>query len=220
MKALIKWDYLLCVLAVAALAAVSFWVGRSHAVAETAALPVFESSDLVPRWYPAEELRRKAGSFPEFELRDQAGRRFEREDLAGRIVVANFFFTGCSSLCPRLRNGMAHVRDALTDEDALLLLSHSVTPEQDDTRVLAAYARANGIDGERWRLLTGPRGTITNLIHDAYLVPAPPSDEGGILHTELFVLLDQQQRVRGLYNGTLALDIDQLIRDIQLLREG
>lgn len=175
-------------------------------------LPVFDTADLVPHWYAKDAAR-----FPDFALTDQAGRTVTRGTLTGRIVVANFFFTGCSSLCPRLRSAMARVRDAYPDDPRLLLLSHSVTPVHDSPAALAAYARANHIDGERWRLLTGERAMMSQVVHQGYLVPTSASDTPGILHTELFVLLDGQQRVRGFYNGTLALDIERLITDIALL---
>jgi protein SCO1/2 len=185
---------------------------------ETDQLPVFESADLVPAWRSAAELRKVPGRFPEFALQDQAGAALTRADLDGRIVVANFFFASCGTLCPRLRSAMARVREAHAGDD-VLLLSHSVTPEADTVPMLAAYARANGIDGRQWRLVTGARETVRAVMHQGYLVPVPASAPvDGIVHTELFVLLDGRQRVRGIYNGTLAIDIDHLIEDIRTLR--
>lgn len=186
----------------------------------TALLPVISDHELTPRWLSEQELtdegRRK---FPEFELTDQAGRSLKRADLEGHVVVANFFFTGCSTLCPRLRGAMAKVRDAYAGADDVRLLSHSVTPELDSPRVLATYAKANAVDGEQWRLLTGQRETLDRLTHEGYLVPKSRPGEGSVLHTEWLILLDQQQRVRGIYNGTLPIEVGWLIRDVQLLRE-
>lgn len=205
----------LCALGAAVLAQASF---APPAPAETERLPVFESADLVPAWRSAAELRARPGTFPDFALQDQAGATLARADLDGRIVVANFFFASCGTLCPRLRSAMARVRAAHPGED-VLLLSHSVTPEADTVAMLAAYARANAIDGRQWRLVTGARDTVRRVMHEGYLVPVPLSAPvGGIVHTELFVLLDGRQRVRGVYNGTLALDIDHLIEDIRTLR--
>jgi protein SCO1 len=192
-----------------------------HDVAhDVTALPIYESADLTPHWRTARELAATDGRFPPVELRDQSGRAFTRADLAGHIVVANFFFTGCSTLCPRLRTQMGRVRDAFPGDARLLLLSHSVTPEADTVPMLAAYARTNGIDGERWRLLTGEPDALSLVARQAYLLPPPEAGARGVLHTELFVLLDERQRVRGVYNGTLPLDINNLIHDIGVLEKG
>jgi protein SCO1 len=192
-------------------------LARQAAAAETAALPVFESADLTPVWRSPRELERAAREFPSFRFEDQSGRALTQGDLAGRIVVANFFFTGCSTLCPRLRSSMARVHREFAGQ-GVLLLSHSVTPEADTAPMLAAYARANGIDGEQWRLLTGPREVLHRVMREGYLVPAQRGVATEVLHTELFVLLDGRQRVRGIYNGTLAVDIDHLVDDIRTLQ--
>lgn len=187
-------------------------------VVQTAALPVIAPGDLTPQWLSTQQLATVHASFPDFELSDQSGRAVERDDLDGHIVVANFFFASCSTLCPRLRSAMGKVRDAYAGAQDVRLLSHSVTPELDSPRVLDAYARANAIDGEQWRLLTGERSVLERVAHEGYLVPKTRPRDGAILHTEWLVLLDQQQRVRGIYNGTLPIEIGWLIRDIQLLR--
>ncbi len=184
-------------------------------------LPVYDSADLTPHWESQAQLATGTGSrFPDFSLQDQSGARLTRSDLRGHIVVANFFFTGCTNLCPKLRSAMGQVRAAFPDDDNLLLLSHSITPEIDSVAMLAAYARTNHIDGRQWHLLTGPREVIENLEFNGYLIPKPHSDQGTALHTELFVLLDGHQRVRGVYNATLQTEIQFLIQDIRKLRQS
>jgi protein SCO1/2 len=180
-------------------------------------LPVYEDPGLTPHWLTAEQLLVAKRQFPEFSLRDQSGLELTRADLEGRIVVADFFFTGCSDLCPRLRSGMAALRDAFPGDPDLLLLSHTVAPEADSVPMLAAYARTNGIDGRRWHLLTGPRSVIEHLEFDGYLIPRPPPAAGRALHSELFVLLDRHQRVRGVYNATLQTELNFLLKDIRAL---
>lgn len=178
-------------------------------------LPVYDA-DLTPHWPGGADWPVRT-QFPEFSLTDQAGANVTRADLDRHIVLASFFFTGCSDLCPRLRDSMMTVRRAFPGDTRLLLLSHSVTPQRDGAAMLAAYARSNGIDGRGWRLLTGPRGTIERLEYQGYFVPHPRAEAGPALHSELLVLLDGQQRVRGVYNGTLRTQIADLIRDVRAL---
>ena len=186
--------------------------------ADTSPPPVYDTPDLTPRWASAAELASEPPrAFPEFALQDQAGHPFTRRDLEQHIVVASFFYSRCSELCPRLRSAMAQVRAAFPGDPRLLLVSHSVTPASDPVPALAAYAKENGIDANGWRLLTGPAETIQRLERQGYLVPRPRSDQGPALHSEMLVLLDRRQRVRGVYNGTLRTEIQFLERDIGLL---
>jgi protein SCO1 len=185
-------------------------------------LPFFESSDFTPVWHAdATTISRPASQFPAFSLVDQSGRSFSQADLKGRIVIANFFFTQCSSICPSLTTAMATVRDAYHNKSGsdakVMLLSHSVTPEYDSAPMLAAYARKNNIDGQQWRLLTGTNTQMKKVAHEGYKVPRTSVDDKGFIHTELFVLLDSNQRVRGVYNGTLRLEIEQLVGDVKAL---
>ncbi len=206
------------VLAVSAGAAGALRPGvDASAAADTSSLPLYESSDLTPQWRSAAELALPPRPFVPFSLQDQSSRTLTPADLQGRVVVANFFFTHCSSICPKLTSAMAQVRDAYRGQSRLLLLSHSVTPEFDTPPMLQAYAQANRIDGRQWRLLTGTPEHISRVAHEGYLVPRTAVGADGIIHTELFVLLDAQQRVRGVYNGTLRLDVQQLIGDVKTL---
>jgi protein SCO1 len=181
-------------------------------------LPFFESSDFTPVWHAdATTINRPASQFPPFSLVDQSGRSFSQADLKGRIVIANFFFTQCSSICPSLTTAMATVRDTYRSNSKVMLLSHSVTPEYDSAPMLAAYAKKNNIDGQQWRLLTGTNAQMKKVAHEGYKVPRTSVDDKGFIHTELFVLLDGNQRVRGVYNGTLRLEIEQLVGDVKAL---
>lgn len=185
-------------------------------------LPVFRSTQLVPEWVSQSALaREEARMLPPVRLRDQRGETWTPAMLRDKVVIANFFFTGCTTLCPRLHSAMARVDAALTASDEVVLLSHSVTPESDTPEVLAAYARANRIDGRRWRLLTGERDALARLQAALYLVPETRVvSDRQITHTETIVLLDRLQRVRGIYNATLAVDVEHLIGDARLLLDA
>ena len=158
----------------------------------------------------------------DFSLTDQTGNTFTQADVGDRIVVADFFFTTCKTICPKMTTEMARVHDAFKDEPRLLLLSHSVTPEMDSVEVLAAYADLHGADPARWRFLTGPRKQIYALARRSYFAAMDEGDGGpdDFVHTENFVLVDPQRRLRGFYDGTKTEDVDRLIADLKkLLKE-
>jgi protein SCO1 len=220
MRGLLLWVAVLCAASAWALHTGVPSVGAHGSAAKTpdiVSLPYFLTNDLTPTWPSADQLREQSPAFPDFNLLDQAGRRVNKSTLAGKVVVANFFFTQCSRICPKLTSAMAQVRDAQRGHTGLLLLSHSVTPEWDTPPMLMAYAQANRIDGQQWRLLTGSNQQINQVAHQGYFVPRTAVADDGFIHTELFVLLDQQQHIRGVYNGSLRGEVNQLLADVALL---
>ena len=136
-------------------------------------------------------------------------------------MVASFFFSSCAQVCPILKNELARVQAQYLDDDRLVILSHSVMPEVDSQETLARYAELNDIDARRWHLLTGDRAEISALARDGYFVDvgSTPGDLGGydLIHTEAVALLDGQGHIRGLYTGTLKLEMDRLLEDIETL---
>jgi protein SCO1/2 len=155
----------------------------------------------------------------DFALVDQNGDTMRLPDVGDRIIVADFFFTTCATICPKMTVQMARVQEAYRDEDRLMLLSHSVTPEIDSVPVLAAYAQLHGADPRRWRLLTGDRKQIYHLARRSYFAALDEGDGGpdDFVHTENFVLVDPQRRIRGFYDGTQPSDVDRLLGDIRKL---
>lgn len=187
-------------------------------------LPVYHPSQLDPRLVEP-DVRKQRGEhrIMDFDLTDQLGQRFTRDSIGGRIVVSDFFFTTCPTICPKMTDQMVRVQEAYRDEDRLLLLSHTVTPEIDTVEVLAAYAREKGADPDRWRFLTGPRKQIYALARRSYFACVDEGDGGlqDFVHTENFVLVDPLGRLRGFYDGTSEQDVDRLIKDIRkLLKEA
>lgn len=187
-------------------------------------LPVYHPSQLDPRLVEP-DVRKQRGEhrIMDFDLTDQLGQRFTRDSIGGRIVVSDFFFTTCPTICPKMTDQMVRVQEAYRDEDRLLLLSHTVTPEIDTVQVLAAYAREKGADPDRWRFLTGPRKQIYALARRSYFACVDEGDGGmqDFVHTENFVLVDPLGRLRGFYDGTSEQDVDRLIKDIRkLLKEA
>ncbi|MBL7945381.1 MAG: SCO family protein [Flavobacteriales bacterium] len=186
-------------------------------------LPVYHPNQLDQRLVdPAVKGAKGEHHISGFNLIDQFGGHYTLNDVGERIIVADFFFTTCATICPKMTVQMERVQEAYKDEDLLMLLSHSVTPEIDSVPVLAAYAKLHNADPERWRFLTGDRKQIYALARQSYFAAMDEGDGGpdDFVHTENFVLVDPQRRIRGFYDGTSVKDVDRLIADIaKLLKE-
>ena len=184
------------------------------------ALPVFHPKQLDPRLVdPA--VREKEGEhrISDFELIDQRGDTITLDAIKDRIIVADFFFTTCPTICPKMTKNLARVQEAFPHDQRLAILSHSVTPEMDSVPVLDAYARLHGADPDQWHLLTGDRAQIYALARKSYFACLDEGDGGpqDFVHTENIVLVDPNRRIRGFYDGTSASATDDLIRDISKL---
>ncbi len=140
--------------------------------------------------------------------------------MEGKIYVADFFFTICPGICPKMTSNMALLQEAFLDDDNVLLLSHSVMPRRDSVAVLKEYAEDHGIVSNKWHLLTGDREEIYRLGRNFYFVEEDlglVKESSDFLHTENFVLVDGNRHIRGIYNGLNKTAIDQLIADIRTL---
>lgn len=183
-------------------------------------LPVYRPIDLNPLLVDS-TLRRSEAEHRllDFQLTDQLGRTVTLADTRGRVVLADFFFTTCGSICPKMTTQMERVQAAYKDEPRLLLLSHSVTPEMDSVPALKAYADLHSADPDRWRLLTGDRRQIYMLARRSWFAVKDTGDGGpdDFVHTENFILADTLGRLRGFYDGTNPTDVDRAIGDIAKL---
>lgn len=155
-----------------------------------------------------------------FSLINQYGDTVSSKTVNGKIYVANFFFATCQSICPKMSNNLEWVQKRFTQTDSVLILSHSVNPMHDTVAVLANYAGTYGVIKNKWHLLTGNKKTIYDLARNSYLVNALEDDGSaeGFLHSSLFLLIDQNGRLRGTYEGTDSTAVLQLLEDIQTLR--
>jgi len=183
--------------------------------AREADLPFYGNAEFTAEWKP---VAHRVGAFA---LTDQRGRAFTDHDVAGRVYVASFIYTRCSAVCPALVKSLRKVQDA-TQAGGALVVSFSVTPDLDTPQVLSAFGSERGIDADRWRLVTGDKQTIYRLARDAFFadddrVRAAVDGPDAFLHTEKLVLVDQQGRLRGVYDGTLPRDIELLIADANAL---
>lgn len=170
---------------------------------------------------PADQPPPVVGELPAFTLEDRRGESFERQDLAGRPWVVDFIFTRCTASCPMITARMARLDRRLPADVGLLSLT--VDPEHDTPEVLAAYAERHGAS-ERWRFLTGPPETLSDLVRHGFRLGVDPataqSAPGGeaILHSTRFVLVDGEGRVRGYYDALSGDEVARLRRDLAALR--
>ena len=185
-------------------------------------LPFYVSSDLTPVWFDGEPREREIHRIGEFRFLDQTGAAVTHETLSGKIWVADFFFTTCGGICPKLTSHLREVQDAFLDDDGMALISHTVTPKIDTVEQLATYGEARGVRAGKWRLVTGNREAIYRLARESYFAEGdlaiPPTSER-FLHTEKVFLLDRERRIRGVYDGTRKIDIRLLIEDIRELKK-
>ncbi len=140
--------------------------------------------------------------------------------IEGKIHIANFIFASCGSICPIMTRNLKVVSDSLANFKDLVLLSYSVTPWIDKPYVLKKYKEHNDITNTNWHFLTGNKGDIYKLARQSYFAEEEigySKDSTEFLHTEHFILVDKTKRIRGIYNGTLTLDMQQLIDDFKTL---
>jgi len=186
-------------------------------------LPFYNSPEFTPRWI--DEKNNDMSDFhkiPEFKLLNQFGNTISEETVNGKIYVADFFFATCPGICPKMAGNMSIVQKAFEKDDQVLLLSHSVTPEQDSVSALKTYGDRNNCQPGKWHLLTGDREQIYTLGREAYFVEEDmglKKSKDDFLHSENFLLVDQNRRLRGIYNGLNSTDVQQLIADIHTLKK-
>jgi protein SCO1/2 len=185
-------------------------------------LPFYNSADFTPQWITKEsKLYDSIHTIPSFRFTDQEGDPVTEKTFAGTIYVADFFFTACPGICKKLTTNLTLVQKAFANDDEVLLLSHSVTPESDSVERLKQYAKDFGVAGNKWHLVTGKRDAIYNIARNAYFADEDMGQKKGsndFLHTENMLLIDKHKRIRGIYKGTSLKDINDLIDDIKILK--
>lgn len=156
-----------------------------------------------------------------FSFINQEGKTITNEDVKGKVYVAEYFFTTCTGICPKMNSNMTKVYAAYKDEPRFRILSHTVDPETDSIPVLKQYAEEHGADPQNWWFLTGTKKQLYKLARAGYMVDdGTNTGDEDFVHTQWFALVDGEGRVRGLYEGTKKPDVDKLIADIsRLLKE-
>jgi protein SCO1/2 len=156
---------------------------------------------------------------PDFKFLNQDSLWVSQKDMAGKIYVADFFFTTCPTICPKMKTQLLRIYDKFAEDDRVRILSHTIDPEYDGVRVLKEYAKKLNINSPRWNLVTGKKSDIYRLGEKSYMVTAQEdaNEEGGFVHSGAFILVDKNRHVRGIYDGTKEEDVNHLIEDMTLL---
>lgn len=187
-------------------------------------LPYYNTPDFTPQFLSTkDDIDAKINhKIKNFSFINQNGENITQQNIENKIHVANFIFTSCGSICPVMIKHMKLVDSAFYNAKDLVILSYSVTPWIDDVERLKKYTARNKINGDNWFFLTGSKAKIYDLARESYFAEENlgfTKDSSDFLHTEHMLLVDKNKRIRGIYNGTLQLETEQLIKDIKTLQK-
>ena len=186
-------------------------------------LPIYSPS-IVSEELVEEDIRyvKKYHSISNFSLTNQNGELINQEFYQNKIYIADFFFTTCPDICPKMTENMGYLQNELKNQTDVLLVSFSVTPNIDSVSVLRAYADLKGVDDSKWNLFTGSKKDIYELARKSFLVAKNDGDGGkyDMIHTENFVLIDKENRIRGFYDGTNEVEMNKLLKDVKILQNS
>jgi len=183
-------------------------------------LPIYNPADVNPELVDSTiQYIAREHKIADFSFINQNGKIITQKDYEDKIYVADFFFTTCGTICPIMTTNMIDIQKAFLNNPKVMLLSHTVTPEIDSVAVLKKYAIEKGVVDSKWNLVTGDKKEIYSMARKSYLAVklGKPSELYDMVHTENFVLIDSEKRVRGFYDGTKKEDINKLIDDINWL---
>ena len=185
-------------------------------------LPYYNEPDFTPLFIKnkSEVDKLVTHKINDFSFLNQDSALITQKAIEGKIHVANFIFTSCGSICPVMTHNLKIVSDSLKNENQVSFISFSVTPWIDKPYVLLKYKNRNEIKNNNWHFLTGNKADIYKLARQSYFAEEDigfSKDSTEFLHTEHFLLIDKTKRIRGIYNGTLSLEMQHLIEDIKTL---
>ena len=198
---------------------VSFFFSCNHE--EKKQLPVYNPVDFKEKLVD-KSVRNvsKNHTVANFSLINQNGINITNKDYENKIYVVDFFFTSCPTICPIMTSNMAKIQDEFINNDVIMLLSMSVTPEVDNVKVLKQYAIEKGVNDSKWNITTGPKKHIYELARKSYFAVVEQGDGGlqDFIHTPNFILIDTKKQIRGIYDGTDENEILRLVEDIKILK--
>ena len=185
-------------------------------------LKIYNPADVNPRLvdFSMKHIT-KDHTIADFELTNQNGQKITNKNYKDKIYVADFFFTRCQTICINMAYNMGELQNLYKKDTDIIFLSHSVTPEIDSVTVLKEYADKKGVIDGKWNITTGAKTHIYELARKSYfaVLDEGNGDENDFIHTEQFVLVDKEKRIRGYYDGTEKEDMEKLKKDIVLLKE-
>ena len=204
------------------LSSISLFSCHEKKVDALASLPYYNEPDFTPLFIKnkSEVDKLVTHKINDFSFLNQDSALITQKAIEGKIHVANFIFTSCGSICPVMTHNLKIVSDSLKNENQVSFISFSVTPWLDKPYVLLKYKNRNEIKNNNWHFLTGNKADIYKLARQSYFAEEDigfSKDSTEFLHTEHFLLIDKTKRIRGIYNGTLSLEMQHLIEDIKTL---
>jgi protein SCO1/2 len=163
----------------------------------------------------------QAYSVPNFNLIDQDGNQITQKQLKGEIYVADFFFTRCGSICPKMSTQLTRVQEAFSKDSTVKIVSFTVDSNYDSVMVLQKYAKEYGAIRGKWRFVTGSKDSIYALAQKGYFITAMEDTAHPLdfIHSDKLVLVDKKGWIRGYYNGTDYKEVDKLITEIKVLQD-
>ena len=185
-------------------------------------LPIYNPADVNPELVDSTiQYKSKYHTIADFSFVNQNGDTITQKNYEGKIYVADFFFTTCGSICPKMTTNLEEVQKAVLNNPKVMLLSHTVFPEVDSIPVLKEYAIKHNVVDSKWNLVTGDKKEIYTMARKSYLAVklGRPDQLYDMVHTENFVLVDQKRRVRGFYDGTNKEEMKRLLEDIDYLSQ-
>jgi len=183
-------------------------------------LPIYQPSNFNPELVDKSLVNsREHHTVANFSLINQNGRTITQEDYKDKIYITDFFFTSCQTICPIMTDNMVKIQEVFINNDEIMFLSLSVTPEIDSIPVLREYANKKGVIDRNWNITTGDKKQIYELARKSYFAVVEQGDGGlqDFIHTPNFILVDKQKQIRGIYDGTDNDEIKRLINDIRIL---
>lgn len=201
-------------------------VGTYYLIPHDEKLPVINPADVESEMVDPEIFRQGYGhKIGSFAFLNQKGDTITERFVEGKVYVAEYFFTTCGSICPIMNKQMKRVNNAYFDNPEVAILSFTVDPDIDTVAQMKRYADGHDIKGDHWQFLTGDKKELYQLARQSYFVLKPAEAENlgdagsDFIHTNNFVLVDRESRIRGYYDGTNPDEVGTLLKDIQKLLE-
>lgn len=175
----------------------------------------------LPYYGPPDLADKTKHTIPSFTLINQYNEQVTNEYVKGKLYVVDYFFVTCKSICPIMAKQLERVYREFKDDNDVLILSHTVNPEEDSVPVLKKYAEDHGVRDRKWLFLTGDKKHLYELARKGYLITVEEGDGGpdDFIHTQNFALIDRKGHIRGYYDGTDSVEVSRLIIDIKVLKQ-
>ena len=185
-------------------------------------LPIFGEREVVAKEVNGQKVADTVyHTIAPFKFVNQDSAFVTNETFKNKIYIADFFFTSCRTICPKMKTQMLRVYDSIQNMSEVLILSHTIDPEYDTVGLLHDFADRLGVKSDKWHFVTGAKDSIYSIAQTSYFATAmeDKSEPDGFIHSGAFLLIDKEGRIRGKYDGTLEEDVNRLLVDLKRLRK-